>query len=59
VSTWLLPASPVAELIAASGMAPAGGKGKNFGFLALDDSLNAQLSEANRWDIAMADSDVF
>lgn len=59
VSTWLLPASPVFAAVTAVGLKPEGGKGKNFGYLALDRQLADVLAEHARWDIAMSDSDVY
>lgn len=59
VTTWIWPASPLHAIATAAGLAPAPGRGQNFGYLAFDDATNAALADAARWDIAMTDSDVF
>jgi hypothetical protein len=59
VSAWLLPASPLHALVAAAGMRPEPGPGKNFGYLALESAVAPALADTASWDVMMSDSDVF
>lgn len=59
ISMWMLPRSPMFPMVTAAGLVPDSEKGKNFGFLALEDGLTETLADASAWDISMLDSDVF
>jgi hypothetical protein len=59
ITTWMLPASPLLELVTRAGFAAEPGSGKNFGYLAFDASIAGELTDAARWDVSMSDSDVF
>ncbi len=58
VSLWLLPTSPLTPLIQNAGMKPEE-IGKNFGYLAISETLKEDVSLSGPWDIRMADSDVY
>jgi Acetyltransferase (GNAT) domain len=59
VTTWMLQASPLHELMLDAGFAADSGPKKNFGYLAFDEEIAEALADAARWDVAMVDSDVF
>lgn len=59
ITTWLLPSSPLYTVAVDAGFAADAGTKQNFGYLAFDDGLAAVLADPARWDVAMADSDVF
>ena len=52
-------APPLFAVAVDAGFAADAGMKKNFGYLAFDDGLAAVLADPARWDVAMADSDVF
>ncbi len=59
ISMWILPRSPMFDVVATAGMQREAGKGKNFGFLALEEGLTETLADAAAWDVSMLDSDVY
>jgi hypothetical protein len=59
ITTWVLPASPLHDVVIGAGFTPELGSKKNFGYLAFDEEIGAMLADGARWDIAMADSDVY